>query len=242
MSERLQQLVVRMCFDPAFANDVRSDKPMSLSITEQERTWLRTLSDDALKADSGRRDRLLLAVHEEAPMTKQLIDARNKWDEFFRSNEWVSVIEQRGATVVAACTFAVRTLGSSFAAIELMMARLRRRPIDPSTAATNVAAIRNVALGARFATLLVSEGTLQAYQAQAASVPSGREECLLFERHSDERMTIELAPEGLKALFVELMHGPISLDKALAVIRTLAPDDDPNEILGSLVADGLLQG
>lgn len=238
LSERVQQLIVRMCFDNLFVAQVRSDEVLDLGIGERERQWLRELPQEALDADAERRARLVMALRQEAPLATRMLDLVKHWPYFFGSPEFAAVIEQRGSSVVALCDFVERTFPVSgwtpVLRVEACMARLRRKK-------ARALAPDDVALGERFSSCVVPAQTLVAYehklQLLGASEDSPRE-VILAERSPSGEISLEIASEGIGAIVSALGEGVLPKTQVLAILA--AHTDEPDNVLLDLLADGLL--
>lgn len=251
----IQQAIVRMMFDPAFAAAVHGRRPVP-GLAEDERALLRGVDRRAFATDRFRRARAVQALVEEYPVSAAAIGLAAV-DAFLSAPEFHACVAGRGAMALAFGTW-LKDQASGVGLIEGAMARLRRVVVAGAPAPADA-----LICGPRFAALIVPAGTLDWYEATRAWLgadPLRRladhgprpglprrgltrrqgEEHLLLEARADGGMDLGTASEALVRL---LRHAeqprPRRALEAEAVSRGAAPHEAA-EVIDELLADGLL--
>ncbi|NUN15158.1 MAG: hypothetical protein HUU55_16135 [Myxococcales bacterium] len=146
----VQQIVVRMLYDPEFANSVYADSANTLKveqITEEQRNWLTTSDRRAWGTDPLRRTRSLHALVEEYPVSATLaakiVGGLPLLDNFFSSARFHDSV-RKGDYLVTAFAAWLRDVAqntdnlwsrslTATATIEEAMATVRRAQMPPIT-------------------------------------------------------------------------------------------------------------
>jgi hypothetical protein len=129
-----QRAVVRMLFDPAFAEAARHDPDRVLAgVDPALRRQLAQLDDRALRQDGLRRRRTLRILSEELKASTTLFLSQKRklaaLDDFFCSAAFHSAVEERGSLCLALAAFLAEEAGPELRAvlaIESALARARR--------------------------------------------------------------------------------------------------------------------
>jgi hypothetical protein len=254
----LQRVAVRMLFDAAFADAVYRDADAALaglSLTADERAWLRRPDRRAWGVDPMRRWRALTGLLEEYPVTGALARRFHGdfagLDAFFSAPPFHACIQERRAVALAFGDFCASHRDPRVAAaarIELAIARVRR----PRAAAGELVAMAEG--------VTVPSGALPMYQALAArlggrvdavadprSLPAALPaigpgvEHLVAERTADGGVGLGEASEPLVALLEAARDGAARADLLALARRYGCSEGEDAEVVDGLVAEGLLR-
>lgn len=253
MSVALQRVIVRMLFDPAFADRVYGGEPLP-ELDPRSRALLLQVDRRAWGTDPHRRARALTALLEEFPASAALAGVE-RLDAFFSSPTFHRAIQSRQSLALCFGGW-LESLAGPVATLEGAVASARRdRPLRRGTPGPHRRLVR--APGVRV--LRVPGGTLARYQHVAArlgpdplrALAHGRfslgrlpplldQEILLVERSEKGNVQIGEIPDALAEL-VEAAAQPRSRAELLDEARRLGADPgDDAEIVDGLVGDGLL--
>lgn len=143
----LQRVIVRMLWDPEFAERVRSQADVALAgeeLTGEEIAWLKKPDPRAWRTDPQRRARTLHGLLEEFPASG-LVAARHPrgvffLDRFFSSTTFHACVRDGASLALAFGTYMAREVAAAvedprvraLSGIESEIAAFRRRVIDPT--------------------------------------------------------------------------------------------------------------
>ena len=143
----LQRVVVRMLWDPEFAERVRSQTPVALAgedLTAEEIGWLQKPDPRAWRTDPQRRARTLHGLLEEFPASGVLVARHPRGihflDRFFSSTTFHACVRDGASLALAFGTYLAREVAAAvedprvraLSGIESEIAAFRRRAIDPA--------------------------------------------------------------------------------------------------------------
>lgn len=201
----VQRAIVRMLFDPSFADAVYADAARALAdtdLTALERGWLVRPDRRAYATDPARPARALHALEGELPAATAWArgDGRDPLA-FFRSPALHACIEGRGLLVTAYAAW-LATVGSAavrtLAALEGAVALARRGVVPPAGP--------RLVRSPRTALVITADGALAWWDAVRAdpaarrAPPGGAAVTALVEVTADGRTTAEELPDGLAAV------------------------------------------
>lgn len=260
----LQRVVVRMLFDPPFAELVYRDPDRALAwldLTGAEREWLRRPDARAYRTDPMRRARTLTGLLEEYPASAALAGDARALDAFFSTTTFHRCIQDGGSLADA---FGIWLRGaatpdrspwmSPVLRLEWSIAALRRR--RPA----RLDAGPRLVLDPRVDLLELPAGTLECYgsmlgalgakpvealltgniPAAPATPPGSAPETALVRVDARDSASAEVLPEALFALLA-FARTPRTRPDLLDEARRLGAEaDDAAEIVDGLVNEGIL--
>lgn len=252
MSERLeprrvQQALVAMLFDPAFAALVRAGSVPELS--ERERALLCEVDPRALATDPHRLARALHVLVEELPVTAAVLGL-GVVEGFFASAEFRAGLFARASmTASFGAWLGERALGVG--RLEVAMAALRRPPAPQSFAGLACSPhVRGLVVPANtLAFYLRVKGQLQPDPVRALAGWGGRPrpspprrgtEGLLVERRADGSLDLGTASAPLVRLLMFAEEPARRTAVEAEAVRLGAAPHEAAELVDGLVADGLL--
>jgi hypothetical protein len=241
----VQRAIVRMLFDPAFADAVYADAARALAdtdLTAVERGWLVQPDRRAYATDPERPARALHALEGELPTATAW--ARRDGHEplaFFGSPALHACIEGRGLLVTAYAAWLARigdAAVQTLAALEGAGALARRGVLPPP--GPHLARSPRTALVVTVDGALAWWSALRADPAARPAPPTGPAVTALVEATADGRTTAEELPDGLAAL---LTTAATAQPRAALVTHAVALGLEPTDadaLLDELVAAGTL--
>lgn len=268
MSARaLQRVVVRMLYDPAFADGVYADPAAALAgepLTAAERAWLVAADRRRWAADPLRRYRGLQGLLEEFPASGALVVRHNggvpALDAFFSSPAFHRCVMDRGSLAGAFGAWMARFGGevAAVARLEAAVAHVRRAPprtppdaadcwatapwIDVFRAPAETPALHQH-LAARLAAhpegpvAAVVDGSVKLADRPALGAET---EGFIAERTPEGAVTVGEAPTPLVTL-LERLRAPAPTARVQEWLRALGADPgEEAELLAAFVADALL--
>lgn len=143
----LQRVIVRMLWDPEFAERVRTQTGVALAgedLTTDEIAWLQKPDPRAWRTDPQRRARTLHGLLEEFPASGVLVARHPRGvfflDRFFSSTTFHACIRDGASLALAFGTYLAREIAAAvedprvraLAGLESEVASFRRRVIDPA--------------------------------------------------------------------------------------------------------------
>lgn len=238
----VQRAIVRMLFDPAFADAVYADATRALAdtdLTAEERGWLVRPDRRAYATDPARPARALHAIEGELPAAIAALRAEGGDPlAFFGSPALHACIEGRGLLVTACAAWLAAVGGRAvqlLAALEGAAALARRGVLPPPGP--------QLVRSPRAALVVTVDGALawwDAVRTAPAAPPDGAPVTALVEVTADGRTTAEELPDGLAALLTAAAT-PQPRAALVAHAGTLGLDAaDADALLDELTAAGTL--
>lgn len=244
---RVQQALVAMLLDPAFAARVRGHEPVP-ELSEREQALLRDVDPRALATDPHRRARAVHVLVEELPVTAAVLGV-TAFEAFFGSPEFRAGLRRRAAmTSSFAAWLGDRALGVG--RLEAAMAAVRRAEAPTGEGVRCAPGVRGLVVPANTLELYLRvRAELQPDPVHALahwgkrsrpSPPRRGTQCLLVERRTDGTLDLGTASAPLVRLlvFAELPR-PRAAVEAEAV-RLGAEPAEAAGLVDGLVTEGLL--
>lgn len=241
----LQRVIVRMLYDPAFADRVYEEG--APEITAEERGWIVTADRRAWRADPHRRARSLAALLEEYPATAAQSGDPRALDAFFSSARFHATIRDGESLAISFGEWlAEEPSRREIATLETAVARARRaRRRKPGD---------RLALPAGAALLQTREGLLERYETVLRALGSDPVPALLERKPppdlppwSNDLQWLLVVPGAIHPLPPPLARAvapagePMTREQILTRLREEgAEEGDDVEILEELVRDGIL--
>ena len=240
----LRRVAVRLLHDPDLARALHEDPTRALAgvaLSSEERAWLLAVPNAAWRTDPDRSRRVLSALHDEFPASFALAPARA--EEFFRSAHFHAAVQKRGSLALAFGTHMLEQDDDAVVAVarlETATALVRRAPLSVSPSPLGqlrlTPAARVVRIARDGAELLAA---VRAGRPRPRTGPDD-ETLLVLRLPASFEVTIEPVSDALAEL-LDRAATPQTRPSLEAIVRSLGGDaDEPAEVVGGLVADGVL--